>query len=80
MKLRYQLAIAASVVLAVATAIPGHAHKANMLGYYSVCSFVPASTVILLAIAAVLYTLGVKRSIMDELKAAIQAKKKAKAG
>ena len=62
MKLRYQLAVAASIIAAFATAIPGHASKANLLGYYSVCSFVPASTLICLAIAGAIIWLGHRRS------------------
>ena len=62
MKLRYKASMWITIILAVATAIPGHASKANMLGYYSICSFAPASTLICLAIAGAIYWLGRRRS------------------
>lgn len=61
-KLRYAMPAWLAVIAALATALPGHAHKANLLGYNSVCSFVPVSTVICLAIAIAIYWFGIKRS------------------
>ncbi|NTV51910.1 MAG: hypothetical protein HGA76_02685 [Candidatus Firestonebacteria bacterium] len=40
-------------LLAILTALPMHASKPNLLGYYSHCSFTPWSTLILLALAGV---------------------------
>lgn len=59
MKLKYAIPAWLAVI---ATAIPGHAHKANLLGYYSICSFVPASTLICLAIAGAILWIGRRRS------------------
>lgn len=62
MELKYKIAAAASIILAVATAIPGHAHHANYLGYYSICSFVPGSTVILIVLAVEILVFGKNRA------------------
>ena len=62
MKLKYAIPAWLAVIAAVATAIPGHAYKANLLGYYSICSFVPASTLICLAIAGAILWIGRRRS------------------
>ena len=40
------------IVLCIITLIPDEASKLNGLGYYSVCSFVPISTGILLVLSA----------------------------
>ncbi|MDP2954051.1 MAG: hypothetical protein Q8O76_12135 [Chloroflexota bacterium] len=61
MRLKYAMPAWLAVIAAVATAITGHAHKANLLGYYSICSFVPASTLICLAVAGAIYWFGLKR-------------------
>jgi len=47
---------------AFATATPFYAHKANLLGYYSCCSWTPLSTLICLAIAGVTYWFGLRRA------------------
>ena len=41
-------------LLGLATLLPSHGSKPNMLGYYSVCSFSPVSTIILIVPGAVL--------------------------
>jgi len=46
--------------LAVITLLPATASKPNPLGYYGVCSFAPASTIILSALSAVFVALGIK--------------------
>ena len=58
MELGYKVAAAMSAILAVATAIPGHAHKLNLLGYNSICSFTPYSTTILLILAMIIIIVG----------------------
>lgn len=40
------------IVLSVMTLIPEQASRPNRLGYYSVCSYAPMSTAILLALSA----------------------------
>jgi hypothetical protein len=40
-------------LLAILTVWPMHASKPNILGYYSHCSWVPWSTLILLALAGI---------------------------
>ena len=62
MKLKYKIATAASIILAAATAIPGHAHKLNPLGYNSICSFTPYSTAILIVLAAIILIVGKGRA------------------
>jgi hypothetical protein len=52
----YSLLLVLTVVftlLAILTALPLPAHKANVLGYVSHCSFVPWSTLILLGLAGI---------------------------
>ena len=41
------------LVLSVFTLIPSHASKLNRLGYYSICSYSPISSMILLALSAI---------------------------
>ena len=41
------------LALSVFTLIPSHASKLNRLGYYSICSYSPISTMILLALSVV---------------------------
>lgn len=60
MKVRYKVSAIVAGVLAVATVIPGHASKVNLFGYYSICSFASVSTLICLAIAGVIYWVGLK--------------------
>jgi len=45
------------VILAVSTSLPLAASKTNDLGYYSLCSFTPWSTVALLLVAGVLWAI-----------------------
>ena len=53
------------ILLAVATLLPtGTAHKANALGYISLCSYSPISSIILFAIA-VLALFVAKKSIEE---------------
>jgi hypothetical protein len=41
------------LVLSVFTLIPSHASKLNRLGYSSICSYSPISTILLLVLSAV---------------------------
>lgn len=51
------------IILAIVTLIPAEtAGKANILGYYSICSFAPFSTLILIAIAGVSFFISKKSS------------------
>jgi hypothetical protein len=45
------------VALAIWTVLPGNASKPNDLGYFSVCSFAPWSTLALLLVAGVLWVI-----------------------
>jgi hypothetical protein len=45
------------VILAVSTSVPLAASKTNDLGYYSLCSFTPWSTLALLLVAGVLWAI-----------------------
>ena len=45
------------VALAVSTALPLTASRTNDLGYYSLCSFAPWSTLALLIVAGVLWAI-----------------------
>ena len=45
------------LILAVMTAVPAPASKPCLAGYYAVCSFAPASTLILLGLAYIPYRL-----------------------
>jgi len=49
------------IALSVITLIPGEASKLNRLGYYSVCSFTPYSTGLLLVFSAVSLFLALKK-------------------
>ena len=53
--------VALWAVLGLLTLLPASASKPNMLGYYSLCTFVPVSTVILWAIAAITYRIVRKK-------------------
>ncbi len=46
------------VAMALITLIPATASKLNRLGYYSVCSYAPVSTVILFILSTVFLLLG----------------------
>jgi len=61
LKLRYRVAIVISLLAAISTLIPFQASKPCLLGYYAHCSYTPISTVICLAIAGVLYWIGIRR-------------------
>jgi hypothetical protein len=50
------------LVLSVFTLIPSHASKLNRLGYYSICSYSPISTMILLALSAVSLKIAYRKS------------------
>jgi len=50
------------LVLSLFTLIPSHANKLNRLGYYSICSYSPISTIILLALSAVSLRIAYRRS------------------
>jgi hypothetical protein len=43
------------VLLGVLTLLPAAASKPNLIGYYSLCTFAPVSTLILWAIAGLTY-------------------------
>lgn len=51
------------IALSVVTLIPEQASKPNRLGYYSVCSYAPISTAILLAISAALLIASYKKHL-----------------
>jgi hypothetical protein len=46
------------VAMALITLLPAAASKLNRLGYYSVCSYAPVSTVILFILSAVFLLIG----------------------
>jgi len=50
------------LMLSVFTLIPSHASKLNRLGYYSICSYSPISTIILLALSAVSLRIAYRKS------------------
>jgi hypothetical protein len=45
------------VIVSVSTMLPYSASKTNDLGYYSLCSFAPWSSLALLSVAAVLWAI-----------------------
>lgn len=45
------------VGLAIVTALPGHSSRPNDLGYYSICSFAPWSTLVFLVAAGLLWVI-----------------------
>jgi hypothetical protein len=47
--------------LSIFTLIPSHASKVNRLGYYSVCSYSPISTIILFALSAFSIRIALKK-------------------
>lgn len=49
------------LVLSVFTLIPAEASKLNRLGYYSICSYSPISSIILLSLAAVSIRITLKK-------------------
>ena len=51
------------LVLSVFTLIPAEASKANSLGYYSICSYSPISSIILLSLAA--FSIRIARAQYD---------------
>lgn len=46
------------VTMALITLLPSDASKPNMLGYYSVCSYTPISTLILISLSALFIMIG----------------------
>lgn len=56
------------VLLSLITLLPAEASKPNLLGYYSLCSWVPNSTAILfsLAFASFVFALRIKRGYTRE--------------
>lgn len=52
------------IILALLTLLPWGASRPNYLGYYSICSFTPISTIILFLIALVFYIVESKRVIL----------------
>jgi hypothetical protein len=56
------------VTLSIVTLLPADASKPNLLGYYSLCSWVPNSTVILFSLALVsfLFALRIKSGYTRE--------------
>lgn len=61
MKWYYWVGVIVFIILGIAILIPAPVSKPSLLGYYSLCSFAPISTVICLVIAGVLYWLGRRR-------------------
>ena len=49
------------LVLSVFTLIPSHASKLNRLGYYSICSYSPISSMILFALSAISLRIAFKK-------------------
>lgn len=49
------------LVLSVFTLIPSHASKINRLGYYSICSYSPISSMILFALSAISLRIAFKK-------------------
>jgi len=58
----YLLLTAVFIILGIWTLIPAPASKPCLIGYYSHCSFTPASTIICWIIAGVFYWIGKKRA------------------
>jgi hypothetical protein len=58
MKLYYRVLVIVFILLGFSTIIPAPASKPSLLGYYAHCSFTPVSTVILWALAGLIYWLG----------------------
>jgi hypothetical protein len=58
MKLYYRFLVIVLILLGFSTIIPAPASRPSMLGYYAHCSFTPVSTVILWALACLIYWLG----------------------
>ncbi|MEN2999095.1 MAG: hypothetical protein ABDH61_00710 [Acidilobaceae archaeon] len=48
------------VILALLSLVPGFSSKTNFLGYQSLCNWAPISTILTLAVAAVIWWLGSK--------------------
>ena len=53
-------------VVGLLTLIPAAASKPSLLGYYSLCTFAPISTLILWAIAVVSYR-GAQKKLQEQL-------------
>jgi hypothetical protein len=51
------------MALSVFTLIPSEASKVNRLGYYSICSYSPISSIILLSLASVSILIAFKNKI-----------------
>lgn len=54
------------MVLAVITVMPRPASDPDLLGFHTVCAFVPVSTLFLLALAGIVQML--RNSLVDEIK------------
>jgi hypothetical protein len=54
----YYAGTVAAIILAGITVLPAPASKPFLLRYYAHCSWTPISTIICLAISAVIYRLG----------------------
>lgn len=61
MKTVYRLGVIVFLLLGISTFIPAPASKPSLLGYYAHCSITPVSTIILWAIAGLIYWLGKRR-------------------
>ncbi len=48
------------LIVGILTVLPAEASKSNYLGYYSVCAFVPFSTLIILGISSIGFLLLTK--------------------
>ncbi len=60
--------IVAPIAPGIMTLLPSEASKPNYLGYYSICSFAPFSTIILLALVIIGVILLVKTKPIHSLK------------
>ena len=64
LKMRRKTIAIVFIMLTLLTLLPWGVSKPNYLGYYSICSFTPISTIILFLMALVFYIVGSKRTIL----------------
>ena len=61
MKLRYKVPAIVAGIAGITTVVPAPASRPCLLGYYAHCSWTPLSTLICLAIAGIVWWIGLKR-------------------
>jgi len=59
---KYRISSVVALLLGLSTLVPAPASKPCLLGYYAHCSWVPASTLICLAIVGAILWTGQRRS------------------